>query len=195
MPAYFHVKNELHSYGQLLLDGSRIVIPEVLQEHVLKLAHEGHQGMVKTKCRQRSKVWWPKVAADTEKLCNSCHGCQAVSEYFAPEPIAQADPPSGPWQDCTADILGPLPSEENLLVIMDCYSRYFEVVILRSTSSTKVIDNLKPIFTRFGVPHTLKTDNRPQFISEEFKAFLAENSIEHQTTPPLWPPREWGGRK
>ena len=44
MPAYFHVKNELHSYGQLLLDGSRIVIPQVLREHVLKLAHEGHQG-------------------------------------------------------------------------------------------------------------------------------------------------------
>ena len=195
MPAYFHVKNELHSYGQLLLDGSRIVIPQVLREHVLKLAHEGHQGMMKTKCRQRSKVWWPKVAADAEKLCNSCHGCQAVSEYSTPEPMTQASPPSGPWQDCAADILGPLPSEENLLVIMDCYSRYFEVVILRSTSSTKVIDSLKPIFTRFGVSHTLKTDNRPQFISEEFKASLAENSIEHRTTPPLWPPREWGGRK
>ena len=70
---------------------------------------------------------------------------------------------------------------------MDYYSRYFEVVILRSTTSTKVINSLQPIFARFGVPHTLKTDNGPQFISEEFKAFLAENGIEHRTTPPLWP--------
>lgn len=45
IPAYLHVKNELCSYGQLLLHGSRIVIPQVLQEHFLKLAHEGHQGM------------------------------------------------------------------------------------------------------------------------------------------------------
>ena len=140
-------------------------------------------------------MWWPKVAAEAKKLSNTCHGCQAVSEYSAPEPMAQANPLSGPWQDCAADILGPLPSGENLLVIVDHYGRYFEVVILRSTSSTKVIDSLKPIFTRFGFPHTLKTDNCPQFISEEFKAFPAENSIEHRTTPPLWPPREWGGRK
>ena len=109
----------------------------------------------------------------------SCHGCQAVREYSFPEPMARADAPSGPWQDCAADILGPLPSGENLLVIMDYYSRYFEVVILRSTTSTKVIVSLQPIFARFGVPHTLKTDNGPLFISDEFKAFLLENGIEH----------------
>ena len=57
IPAYLHVKNELCSYGQLQLHGSRIVIPQVLQEHVLKLAHEGHEGIVKTKCRLYSKVW------------------------------------------------------------------------------------------------------------------------------------------
>ena len=51
VPNHFHVKNELRSYGQLLLHGLRIVIPQMLREHVLKLAHEGHQGMVKTKCR------------------------------------------------------------------------------------------------------------------------------------------------
>ena len=141
IPAYLHVKNELCSYGQLLLHGSRIVIPQVLQEHVLKLAHEGHQGIVKTKCRLYSKVWWPKV--DAEKLCKSCHGCQAVSKYSAPEPMVQAYPPSGPWQDCAADILGPLSSGENLVLLLQFYdSRYFEVVILRSTTSTKVINSL-----------------------------------------------------
>ena len=74
---------------------------------------------MKTKCRLRSKVWWPKVEADAELLRKSCHGCQAVSEYSPPEPMARAYPPSGPWQDCAADILGPLPSGENLLVIVD----------------------------------------------------------------------------
>ena len=132
-------------------------------------------------------MWWPEVDADAEKLCNSRHGCQAVSKYSAPEPMAQANPPSGPWQNCAVDILGSLPSGENLLVKAVYYSRYFEVVILRSTTSTQVIDNLEPIFTRFGVPHTLKTDNGPQFISEEFRVFLAENGIEHRTSPPLWP--------
>ena len=72
-------------------------------------------------------------------------------------------------------------------MVVDYFSRYFEVVTLRSTSSARIIESLKPIFARFGVPHTLKTDNGPQLVSEEFETFLAENGIEHRTTPPLWP--------
>ena len=71
VPAYLHVKNELCTYGQLLLCGSRLVIPQVLQQNVLELAHDGHQGILKTKCRLRSKVWGPKIDADAEKLCKS----------------------------------------------------------------------------------------------------------------------------
>ena len=59
------MKNELCTYGQLLLRGSRLVIPQVLQQNVLELAHEGHQGTVKTKCRLHSKVWWTKIDAET----------------------------------------------------------------------------------------------------------------------------------
>ena len=65
-------------------------------------------------------------------------------------------------------------------MVVDYFSRYFEVVILRSTSSTRIIEGLKPIFARFGVPHMLKTDNGPQLVSEEFETFLAENGIEHK---------------
>ena len=50
--------------------------------------------------------------------------------YSTPEPMVRAYPPSGPMQNCTADILhvGPLPSGENLFVIVDKYgSSYPEV--------------------------------------------------------------------
>lgn len=57
--------------------------------------------------------------ADAERLCKSGHGCQAVSEYAPPEPMARASPPSGLWQDCAADILGPLPSKEKLYVMLE----------------------------------------------------------------------------
>ena len=70
-------------------------------------------------------------------------------------------------------------------MVVDIFSRYFEVVILRSTSSTRIVEGLKPIFARFGVLHTLKIDNGPQLVTEEFEIFLAENGMEHRTTPPL----------
>jgi len=52
--SYQVVENELSEIDGVLLRGSRIVIPVTLREHVLKLAHEGHQGIVKTKQRLRS---------------------------------------------------------------------------------------------------------------------------------------------
>ena len=112
VPSYSHVKDELCVYGELLLRGTRIVVPRILRDRVMKIAHEGHQGVVKTKNRLGSKGWWPKMDSDMEKLCKVYHGCQVVSGYGPPEPMSRVVPPSGPWQDCSADLMGPLPSGE-----------------------------------------------------------------------------------
>ena len=187
MPHFLCVKNELCVLGKLVLRGTRIVIPQSLRKQVLHLAHEGHQGIVKMKSRLRTKVWWPKMDTDAERICKSCHGCQVVSGFCTPEPMQRVEPPTGPWQDVAIDVLGPLPSGESLLVVVDYYSRFFEVVIMRSTTSQKMIEALTPIFVRYGYPFTLKSDNAAQFVSEEFEEFLSKNGIEHRKSPPLWP--------
>ena len=187
VPSYLHVKDELYVYRELLLRGTRIVVPRILRDLVMKIAHEGHQGVVKTKNRLRSKVWWPKMDSDVEKLCKVCHGCQVVLGYGPPEPMSRVVPPSGPWQDYSADLMGPLPSGESILVVVDYYSRFYEVAILRKTTSADVIKAISPMFTRFGIPYSLRTDNGPQFVSDEFEKFLAANGIEHRKTTLLWP--------
>ena len=63
MSAYLCVRNELCVLGKLVLHGTRIVIPEALRGEVLRLAHEGHQGIVKMNTRLRTKVWWPNESA------------------------------------------------------------------------------------------------------------------------------------
>ena len=49
MPHYLSVRNELCVLGKLVMRGTRIVIPQSLRSEVLRLAHEGHQGIVKMK--------------------------------------------------------------------------------------------------------------------------------------------------
>lgn len=164
-----------------------MVVPQSLRSEVLRLAHEGHQGVVKMKNRLRTKVWWPKMDRDAEQVCKNCHGCQVVGEFLAPEPMQRVEPPSGPWQDVAIDVLVPLPSGENLLAVVDYYSRFFDVVIMRSTTSQKMIEALTPIFTRYGYPFSLKSDNASQFVSEEFESFLVSHGVQHRTSPPLWP--------
>lgn len=43
-------------------------------------------------------------------------------------------PPSVPWQDCEAVLLGPLPTGESILVVVDYYSCFLEVAILKFTT-------------------------------------------------------------
>ena len=185
--SYVAVKNELCIVGDIVMRGSRIVIPKVLRNDVLKLAHEGHQGIVKMKNRLRSKVWWPKIDNDAERVCRSCHGCQVVGGYNPPEPMARTMPPSSAWQDIAIDLLGPIPTGESILVTVDYYSRYYEVNVLKSVTSSVIIQALRGIFARYGFPHSLKSDNGRQFVSEEFENFLTECGIEHRKSPPLWP--------
>ena len=127
-----------------------------------------------------------KDGRDVEKLCKVCHGCQVVAGYGPPEPMSRFVPTSGPWKDCGADLMGPLHSGESILVVIDYYSRFFEVAILGKTISAEVVKAIFPMFVRFGIPHSLRTDNGPQFVSDEFEKFLTTNGIEHRTTTPLW---------
>ena len=158
-----------------------------MRDDVLRLAHEGHQSIVKMQNRLRAKVWWPKMDAATEKLCRSCHRCQVVGEHCGPEPMQRVERPTRPWQDIAVDLIGPLPTGESLLVVVDYYSHFYEVGILNLITVDKVIDFLGPMFTRYGYPLSVKSDNGPQLISQVFKDFLVVHRIELRTSLPLWP--------
>ena len=160
---------ELCVIGYIVLRGTRIVLPSTLRSRALTLAHEGHLGIVGTKQHLRTKVWWPGMDRAAEKYCKSCHGCQITSRPDAPEPLRPTTLPEGPWQALAVDLLGPLPSKHSILVAVDYYSRYYEYEVLTSTTTDKVIDSLENMFSRHGLPMTLRSDNGPQFKSDEFR--------------------------
>ncbi|CAB4045358.1 Hypothetical predicted protein, partial [Paramuricea clavata] len=60
---YINVRDELtiNDEADIVLRGSRIVIPHSLQHRAISIAHEGHQGLVKTKQLIREKIWFPGI--------------------------------------------------------------------------------------------------------------------------------------
>ncbi|XP_055615000.1 uncharacterized protein K02A2.6-like [Toxorhynchites rutilus septentrionalis] len=94
--------------------------------------------------------------------------------------------PSQPWEQIAIDFLGPLPDGENLLVCVDYYSRYMEVIEMTEISSTATINELLTVFSRYGIPRSLRADNGPQMSSDEFKAFCEEYGIHLVNTIPYW---------
>ena len=185
--SYVCVRNELTFIGHVILRGTRIVIPGKLRQRVLRLAHEGHQGIVKMKERLRSKVWWPGVDKDAERKCRECYGCQLVTKETIIPPVRTTPMPERPWQDLALDLLGPLPTGEHLLVLVDYFSRWVEVDVIYSTTSEVIIKCLDKQFSRYGVPRTLRTDNGANLVSAEMDGYLDEMGIRRRLTTPLWP--------
>ena len=133
------------------------MIPQSLRTMVLYVNTRGTSG----NCEDKEYIenWWPRVDAYAERMCRSCSGCRVVWQYSPPEPMQRSEPPNGLWEDLSADVMGPMPSGESFLVVVNYYSRYYEVEIMRSTTASKIIAALTEIFARFGYSYSLKTDN------------------------------------
>ena len=71
-----------------------------------------------------------------------------------------------PWGVLAIDLLGPLPINETISVVVDYYSRYYEINILRSTVASRVISSLQDMFARHGlhesVASTMEHDSQQQ---------------------------------
>ncbi|XP_049302950.1 uncharacterized protein K02A2.6-like [Bactrocera dorsalis] len=184
---YYPLRLELSIVGDILLWGTKLVIPRKLREIILGLAHEGHPGISAMKRRLRSKVWWPCVDKDAEKYVKTCQDCLIVSIPPKPAPMEMHPFPNGLWKCLAVDILGPLPNGDNILVLIEYYSRYMEFKVIKSITSKTIIDEMEEIFSRLVFPETLTSDNGRQFVSVEFKSFCSTHGIRLMTTPPYWP--------
>ena len=183
------VKEELtcHSDG-ILLKGNQIVLPTKLRAQAISIAHEGHQGMTRTKSFIRSKVWFPRINQAVEEAIKNCLPCQIVTESKSSmEPLQMSEMPETPWTDLSMDFCGPLPTGEYLMVVIDEFSRYPVVEIIPSTSAKTVIPVLDKIISMFGIPKVIKSDNGSPFNSHEFSRYASHMGFKHRKITPHWP--------
>ena len=84
---YEQVKKQLTCTDTVLLKSGHIVVPAMLQERIVDIAHEGHLGIVKTKALLREKVWFPCMDKMVETKVKACLPCQVVTPVCTREPL------------------------------------------------------------------------------------------------------------
>ena len=186
---HFHrLRNELvvTDKENIVLRGSRMVLPQPLRSCAIEIAHEGHQGLVKTKMLLREKTWFPSIDELTKQLLDQCIPCQANGPDSGPDPLQMSPLPPEPWHMVNVEFCGPFPTGEYLLVVIDDYSRFPEVAVVQSTSAKATIPQLEKIFATHGIPHVIKSNNGPPFSSAEIRLFMDENGPVHKRITPLW---------
>ena len=86
--------------------------------------------------------------------------------------------PSKPWEKVKCDFFGPIPSGEYLFVVIDEYTRFPIVKVVKSTASNTVIPIIDKIFSTFGIPDILSSDYGPPFNGHDIRQFSEALSIE-----------------
>ena len=116
-----------------------------------------------------------------EAAVNRCIPCQAVTPCPRREPLQMTPLPAEPWQVVAADIFGPLPSGEKILVLKCLCSKWPEVSVFlcnQATNAEGVISAMEKLFAVHGISDIIRTDNGPPFNSNAsvLKAFWLPDS-------------------
>ncbi|MES9884563.1 MAG: RNase H-like domain-containing protein [Sedimenticola sp.] len=182
---YFVRRSELSTDHGVVLWGMRVVIPTKLRAGVLAELHEEHIGMSRMKSLARSYVWWPNMDTQIEDVVSHCQVCQSVRKSAQPAPLMPWEYASRPWQRIHVDFASF--KQQSFLVVTDSYSKWLEVVPMKSTTSERTVEELRSMCASWGIPEVIVSDNGPQFISAEFREFTRRNGIRHKLIPPWHP--------
>jgi transposase InsO family protein/predicted aspartyl protease len=165
---------------EALIGSWQLVIPVQFRQDLFQRAHGGmtggHLGLKKTEGQLQRRMYWPTWRADAKLWIKWCGPC---AQYHRGAPPKQAllnpFPAGSPFETMSMDITGPHPrsrdGNEYILTIIDSFTKWAEAIPIRAHTAQIVARRLVDwVFSRYGVPLRLLSDQGPEFES----ALMAE---------------------
>lgn len=139
--------------------------------------------------RLRINFYWPNMTVDVKDYIRSCETCQQTK----PSNITRRSPMSAPYtvqrpfQKLYVDLLGPYPRSKQgnicIFIVLDHYTKFPLLKAVKNFNAIGICDFLKEnVFSIFGTPELILSDNGKQFKSSQFNNLLAERGIRHVYT-------------
>jgi hypothetical protein len=119
---------------EMIVVGSRIVVPQSMRAEILRQLVTMHQGATKTRQRARTTVYWPNMDNDIANATKNCETCIKRLPSQPPVPFKRRPEPTRPFEHINADI-GTL-RQRNFLVMVDAFSGWPHVVAFPDTKTS-----------------------------------------------------------
>ena len=170
----------------------RRCVPEDEMHSILNHCHAlpcgGHFGGQRTAAKVlQSGFYWPSLFKDAHQFVSTCDKCQRMGNISRKD-----EPPMHPILEVEVfdlwgiDFMGPFPASYNnlyILLAVDYVSKWVEA-IPTSTNDAKVVAHFlrSNIFSRFGTPRALITDNGTHFCNKVIDKVLQKYGVRHRTS-------------
>ncbi|GBO27785.1 Retrovirus-related Pol polyprotein from transposon 412 [Araneus ventricosus] len=146
----YHLRGDLE-YRSGVKDAWRLAVLAVLKTRIMAEFHEapiaGHLGIKTTYKKCQARMFWPNMKRDVKEFVSSCQVCQKHKFSQRRQGFLKNTTVSAPNGMMGVDLMGPLP------------------VSPRAIARCLVRD----VFSRFGCPRALLSDNGPQFVSDIYE--------------------------
>jgi hypothetical protein len=175
----------------------KIVVPQSLISSLFAFFHVspvggGHLGIRKTLYKIRQTFIWKGMDSDVAIRVKACKVCAlskpAQVQHFG---MLSSEVATRPFEKLFIDFVGKFPRSRSgntyALVCVDAFTKFVWISPVREASTATTIRVLGSIFSNFGVPETLVSDNATQFTSRQFRNMCFARGIRHVTTTPYYP--------
>lgn len=171
------------------------ILPRALVPRIMRHFHDrpgvgGHLGGNKTADKIRTLYYWPGLCADVKLWVASCPACrQRKGPGERPRAPLKPYNVGAPWERVAVDIVSGLPrtarGNRYILVVLDYYTRWPEAFPIADTTADTVARVLVTnVFSRYGAPVELHSDQGSQFESLLFKTVLEQMGTRKTRTTP-----------
>ena len=155
---------------------------------MLKLIHEGYLGLSKCKLLAKDTVYWPGLNEQMETLALNCELCLKNSQSKHNQ-----QPTLSPGQEIHLHAWTKLAMDTfhfegaSYLLIVDYTCRFPVVHGLSSITVQHIGTHCKQVFSEYGWPETLISDNGTCCTVEVFTNMMKEYGVNHITSSPHYP--------
>lgn len=175
----------------------RAVIPghaTELQQRVLQLAHDraGHVGVPSTLYHvEMAALTWATLIPDAKAYVAGCLTCQRIRGVAREVGRLHHIPVESPFRRVQMDFIGPISTDSAvgyILVIIDCFSRWVELVAMDKADGAAVVRAFTTlVLRRHGVPLVVQTDGGSHFVNGKVAAMFEAHGVQHHVTTPYRP--------
>jgi hypothetical protein len=162
-------------------------ISQVNGIEILREIHEGecgHYAVARSLVAKafRHGFYWPTAKTEADQIVELCQGCQMYSKQtHMPATALQTIPITWPFAIWGLDMVGPLKTTPlgftHLLVAVDKFMKWLEAKPIRKLDDKTALKFIKDIVVRFGILHSIITDNGSNLSQGEVEEYCHHNRI------------------
>jgi transposase InsO family protein len=170
------------------------ICPKNVRPAIIERTHlQHHAGVTRTYHKVKVNWYWPGMHRDVRRTVKQCEICQAAKRYPHPTSKSQRRLFAGrPMQVLSVDLVGPLSitprGNKMILVVSDHFTRWRDALPIPDGTAEVVARALDTrIFSYFGLPERIHTDQGAQFESKVFTELCCLWGVSKSRTSPYHP--------